>query len=67
MSGYLDLTTKWRKKGTYTLPGSCHNCGWTGRLLLSRGSEAPAHYPACQAAECPRCGCRTVGHTKAAV
>lgn len=57
----LDLTIAWRKAGIYTLPGSCHNCDWKGRLILSRGSEAPSHYPHYKAAECPKCGCKAIG------
>jgi hypothetical protein len=60
----LDLTLEWRKDGTYTVPGSCANCGWEGRLTLSRGSEAPSHFPGYKAARCGRCGCKSVGRQK---
>ena len=57
----LDLTLEWRKDGTYDVEGSCVNCGWTGTLTLSRGSETPRHFPAYKAARCTKCGCKAVG------
>ncbi len=60
----LDLRVSWKTDGTYRLPGSCVNCGWEGTLLLSRGSEAPRHFPTYNAAQCEKCGCKTVGRKR---
>lgn len=58
----LDLRLSWKDgHQTYTMPGSCSNCGWSGRLILSFGSEAPSHGLHYKAARCGRCGCKTVG------
>lgn len=60
----LDLRSSWRKDGDYTLPGRCSNCGWTGTLILSRGSRAPRlHGPSYNCATCERCGCKAIGAT----
>lgn len=54
----LDLTSRWANTpGSYSLPGSCSNCGWIGTLKLSKGYEAPrGRRKAC----CPNCGCKAV-------
>ena len=54
----LDLTCgECKDSGTYTLPGSCSNCGTDFVLVISRGHEAP-FWGAW--AYCPNCGCRRV-------
>lgn len=46
--GHLDC----KGKGTYSVAVSCTNCGWTGRLALTKGHEFTRW-----AEPCPGCGC----------
>lgn len=60
----LDLTIV-SVKGSYSLPGRCSNCGWTGEMKISLGFEAPTFGIGGRCERCPNCGCRTVGKAEA--
>jgi rRNA maturation protein Nop10 len=44
-------------KETYTMPGSCSNCGRKYRVKITKGHSKPSwSFPL----DCPHCGCRAV-------
>lgn len=40
-------------KGEYIVPGACGNCGWRGRVRITKGHTTGRY-------ECPKCGCYEV-------
>jgi hypothetical protein len=57
MNGTLDLSKCCPGRETYTLPRTCSNCGWIGRLVIAKGHRAPGGF---DSARCPVCDCKTV-------
>jgi hypothetical protein len=46
--------TECKGKGTYTMTGTCNNCGSRWGVTITKGHDAPMR------ADCPRCGCARV-------
>lgn len=40
----------------YTVPAACGNCGWSGKLILDYGTEAPSGRLGGKKMTCRRCG-----------
>lgn len=62
-SSVLDLTRGEAPNGSYALPGSCGNCGWSGTLTIRKGEPRPTSSQLSHrdtSVTCPNCGCKTV-------
>lgn len=48
----LKICAGCRDKGTYQVSAICPNCGWRGKVTLSRGHRFLGY-----CTDCPRCAC----------